>query len=333
MLPNEQDGHMPGVAGTGEPQPLLFDPRRADAFTNPYRMFQRLRAQDPIHYRPGHDDWVLTRYADVAAVLSDNRFGFGETAGSQPASVSQEQANVDQPRRALQQFHRQVQYLSRLWLGERKPPEHTRMRRQLQRALAPYATAQFRRRIQAMTHSVLDRQPGAGSLDAVAELASLVPTAVMAEILGVPSQEYANLQRWFSRLACMVDLDISSVAKAQGRVALLGLIEYSRTLLAERRLRPGPDLMSALIRDQQQGHLSPDEVLITCALLPFVGYETTRHLIAMSLLSLLQHPDQLLHLQREPPLIAQAVEECLRYDSPAQHIRRMALTDVDLGGG
>src|SRR5581483_800632 len=120
---------------------------------------------------------------------------------------------------------------------------------------------------------------------------------------------------------------------ARGKAAAVCMVEYFRDLTAERRRRPGPDLLSALVEAEEAGdHLSERELLPTCVLLYVAGHETTVNLIGNGMFALLRHPAEWRRLQEDPGRVPAAVEELLRYDGPVQRTGRIARAAVEIGG-
>jgi cytochrome P450 len=155
---------------------------------------------------------------------------------------------------------------------------------------------------------------------------------VIGELLGVPGPDRAQFQslvRDWTRVLEVITPDVLSVADP----AAATIRDYLAGLVAERRQRPGADLLSALVAAEEAGdQLSEDELLTTAALLFAAGFETTTNLLANGLVALLRHPAQLRALRERPVLTDSAVEELLRFDSPVQLITRVVTEPVELGG-
>jgi cytochrome P450 len=183
-----------------------------------------------------------------------------------------------------------------------------------------------------MAEALLDAVMAAGRLDVVADYAYRLPVWVIAEILGVPPADRERLHRWARDYCLYFDLAPAPMEFEQVLLARAGFSQYARGRLA----RPGQgapsELMSALLGAHAGGGLSTDELLANFGFLFFAGYETTSTLISNGVLALLRHPDQMRRLQAEPGLIASAVEEFLRYDTPTQLTARTALAEVELDG-
>jgi len=173
-------------------------------------------------------------------------------------------------------------------------------------------------------------------MDVVADLAYPLPVTVICEMLGVPTEDQASIRHWSADVARSLDsIGVITDAEimARGRTARRELGEYFRRLLPERRAHPRDDLLSLLIAAEEQGDkLSEGELLATCVLLFIAGHETTVNLIGNGLLALLHHPDQRERLTADPSLLAGAVEELLRYDSPVQRTARITNAELEIDG-
>lgn len=296
-----------------------FDPLDPAFVADPYPVYHRLRARDPVH-RHALGFYALTRYDDVAALLRDPRFGksgyqalFEARLGPAPAG------------RWL--------VLSMLF---RDPPDHTRLRGLASQAFTPRAVERLRPRIEALVEGLLDRAEDAGRMETIAELAYPLAVTVISEMLGVPPGERETIKQWSLDLARALDaiaLPVGPEVVERGRRAAAGMVDRFRALVEARRRRPGPDLLSGLVAAEEAGdRLTEDELLATCVLLYVAGHETTVNLIGNGLHALLRHPGQWRRLREDPRGLPAAVEELLRYDGPVQRVGRIALTDVELAG-
>jgi cytochrome P450 len=172
-----------------------------------------------------------------------------------------------------------------------------------------------------------------GRLDVVADLAVPLPTIVISELLGVPESDRDRLKTWSDDFAVFIGGPTNHDGMARADHAIRELTAYFLEAVTHWHQQPGDNLISRLIAAKEQGEaLTPDELLATCVILLVGGHETTTNLIGNGLLALLRHQDQLWRLRHEPSLIALAVEELLRYDSPAQMTTRLAKADLTLGG-
>jgi cytochrome P450 len=298
----------------------LFEPARR---SDPYPGYERLRSTHPI-WQPLEGLFVITRHQDCLAVLRDARFGHSE--GGELGFFSPGDAEG-----AATRYEPRL----RSFLGL-NPPDHTRLRRLVSRSFTPRRVEELGPFIEALTADlVAAAKAGPAPVDLVQAVASPLPVTVISELLGVPADDRERLVGWSHDLGRGLEPGFLVPDDERGRQvrARAELESYWRQLAAERRRKPGEDLLSALVSAHDQGDaLNEDELVATCHLLLIAGHETTTSLIGNGALALLRHPGQLARLRQEPGLVARAVEEMLRYDAPVQLTFRAALTDADIGG-
>jgi cytochrome P450 len=218
------------------------------------------------------------------------------------------------------------------------PPDHTRLRRLVSKAFTPRTVARLEPRIRAVTTELLDAAAAAGHLELVSQLAYPLPVRIISEMLGVPLADHPRFAGWSARLAHSLqpelgqDSDRARARAEAARVASEEFAAYFTELIAARRAHPADDLLSALIRAEDNGEtLTGEELIATCVLLLVAGHETTVGLISNAVLALLRHPGQLALLQADAGLAAAAVEETLRYDAPVQLTGRVARGGMQVG--
>ncbi|MCY1081394.1 cytochrome P450 family protein [Archangium lansingense] len=288
---------------------------------NPYPFYARLREEAPVFRIKGPANevgWLVTRYDDAAMVLKH-------------ASASKDRlGNMTPEQRAkVPWFVNLFEPLSQNMLS-RDPPDHTRLRSLVHKAFTPKLIERLRTRVQVLSDGLLDAVQRKGSMELVEQYAFLLPVTIIAEMLGVPSGDYRKFQRWSNRL-------ISNTTMRDVFLSIPSVVmftRYLRKLIAMRRSSPGDDLLSALIQAEEAGEkLTPDELVSMAFLLLVAGHETTVNLISGGTLALLQHPEQLERLRKDPALIGPAVEELLRYASPVEvSTERFAKEDITVGG-
>lgn len=308
---------------TGAAKAFKFNPFLPEFHADPYPTYHRLRSCEPIH-RSFLGAWVLTRYADVKAVLRDPRFCVDKLA----SRIKDKNSYLKQQR----DLNALAQVTSK-WLIFLEPPDHTRLRKLVSKAFTAGVVERLRPDIQDLVDELIDKVQDKGGMDIISDLASPLPVTVIAKMLGVPESDGSQLKQWSDDLSHILDPLLPLETYEHLNQVVLEFTEYFRGLFAERRNRPKEDLISALIAARDQGDkLSEDELLSTCMLLFLAGEETTVNTIGNSILSLLRHPDQMEKLKREPAIIQSAVEELLRYESPVQHAQRIATENVEIGG-
>jgi len=295
-------------------EPVQFNPLLPEVIEDPYPLYHRLRAEDPVHQTQA-GMWVLSRYDDIAVILRDPRFGrrgFQELISARFGGPG----------------------LGRSMLLQ-DPPNHTRLRSLVNKAFTPRVIEGLRGRIQQIVDGLLDAVAGRGEMELIADLAYPLPVSVICEMVGVPAGDRGRFGQWSYDIARSFDALIfpnpEVIARASAASAAIGA--YFHDLVAERRRAPRADLLSALIAVEEAGErLSTEELFATAILLFLAGHETTANLIGNGVLALLRHPAELRRLRQNPGLIETAVEELLRYDSSVQRVGRMVYEDVLIGG-
>jgi pimeloyl-[acyl-carrier protein] synthase len=301
---------------------LAFNPFLPEVHEDPYPLYHRLREEDPVHRSP-LGLWVLTRHADVLAVLRDPRMS-RDPRHSERFELLRSSAEVDQLLTSEEAAP------SMLFVD---PPDHTRLRALVNKAFTPAAVERLRPEVEAIVAGLLNRVAGTGAMDVVEDLAYPLPVTVICELFGVPEADRDRFRVWSRELVRLLDPLVAADALERALHARLALRGYLHELIGERRARPTGDLLTALIAAEDQGHsLSEAELVSMCVLLLVAGHETTVNLIANGTLALLRDPEARASLRADPTLAGSAVEELLRYDSPVQFTSRHALADLDIGG-
>jgi cytochrome P450 len=294
-------------------------------FADPYSTYARLREEDPVHWCEPWGQWVVTRFDDVLAVNKDPQHF---------SSAGWEKKFIKQLPPELQQLpHMQRHYGTKV-LSMTDPPEHTRLRRLVVRSFTPRVLEALRPAIEQLVDDLLTEAEGAESMDAIAEFAYPLPAIVIGRLLGAPEEGRERFMRWSKTIVDFVGTGHADEARARANEETLAEFRaFLEPLIEDRRARPQEDLISILASTDELGErLTDDEIVSTCIVLLFAGHETTANLIGNGLLALLKNPDQLELLRAEPERMPAAVEELLRYDSPVQRNRRLAMGDMTFGG-
>ncbi|AKT38866.1 cytochrome P450 [Chondromyces crocatus] len=303
-------------------QRLHFDPLSSEFLADPYSLYARMRAEDPVHCN-AMGSWLLTRHDDVVAVLRDHRFGVHSMA-----------ANL----RSKGRFLGPGQKLDALadtvgqWLMFDNPPEHTRLRRLVSRSFTTGSVELLRAQVEERVAACLDAARERGELDVIHDLAVPLAVGTISSILGVPAKDRARVLAWTEGLSHIVD-PLRSLEEylAMEQVAE-EFMEYFRALFRERRRNPEDDLVSALVAKEKDKGVTEVELLSMCTNLFTAGYKTTVNFIGNGVLALLRNPAQCALLREAPEAVPRAMEELLRYDSPVQLITRLACEEVSLRG-
>lgn len=286
-----------------------------DFLSDPYPHYHRLRTTDPVHHSPW-GDWYLTRFDDVAAMMSDSRFCGRSPVGANPLICSEGESSS---------FGRMVGR----WMVFMDPPEHTQLRGVASSYFSRARLEGLRARIQGIVDELLDGLGDSGGIEVVEDLAYPLPVTVVSGLLGMPSSDYLRFRDAFGQLTRAVEEgDVTD--GDDGATDML--LDYFRDLTAQKRRRPADDLLSFLVEAQAREDGFPKDLLLpTCIFLLWAGHKTTKDLIGNAVLTLLRNPEQMHELKREPDKTPGAVEELLRFESPVQKICRWASADISIG--
>jgi cytochrome P450 len=300
-----------------------LDLRSRANLRDPYPAHRWLRDHDPVHWSDGLQGWIVSRYADVLEIFNH------------PERFSAERFRKLAPRfRSERAEVRAVASVLSDWLVFRDPPDHTRLRNLLQKTFTPRHLEKNRDGIQITVDSLLDRVAERGEMDFMRDFAFPLPAIVIAILLGAPKEDIEPIKLWSDRLAAHVGGAVDGRDNfSEAKAGLDDLVAYFRTLLAERRRRPGDDLMSLLLRAEHEGErLSEEEVVSNCVLLLFAGHETTTNLLGNGLYHLLCDPETERALRDRPDLVESAVEEFLRLECPVAATIKVAMQDFEWHG-
>ena len=314
-------GRMAANAGLKDDTPRVreYSSNDDDFRRHAYEVYARMREEQPIHgivHKNGSRTWLVTRHEDVLAILKDPRFTKNYLRIA-PADYAASLTRVDR-------------FMMNNLLGL-DPPDHTRLRALVQKAFSPRLIRSLRPRIQAIADELLDAVQEQGQMELIADYAFPLPIRVIAELLGIPPEDKEKFRRW-SLLVTRPHR--SQEARQADQEELLSFIAYLTKLRQQRLREPREDLLSALVRaEENEDRLSEIELYSMLMLLIVAGHETTVNLIGNGVLALLRHPQQLARLRAQPELIHSAIEELLRYDSPVESSTdRFALEEVSFGG-
>jgi len=293
----------------------VFRPAEADFLADPYPAYAVLRLEAPVAFDESAGAWLVSRHPDVSALLRDRRLG-----------------RVFTPREPVTRFAAWNRLNVEAML-DLEPPEHTRQRKLVSSAFTPRRVAALREPVRRLADALLDAAVGDGRLELMSGLAEPLPVAVIAELLGVPEGDRHLLRPWSRDIVGLYELSYDDAAEARAVTAADEFDGYLRALIADRRRRPGGDLLSGLVAASDAGdRLSEDEVVATAVLLLNAGHEATVNAIGNGVLALLRTPGSLDRLRAEPDLLATAVEEMIRYDTPLSMFQRTAFADIDVAG-
>jgi cytochrome P450 len=301
-------------------QPLVFNPLDPSFIADPYPFYRRLRETAPVFKTP-QGLWLLTRYADVAFALRDRRFG-KDFAASMARRYGTNVLNEPS-----------VASLSRTMLVQ-DPPDHTRLRGLVTKAFTARRVADMRPRIRKLVDQQLDRVIDKGAMDVMVDLAHRLPVIVICDMLGIPEEHRAPFlvgNNVNGRILDPVPMTADEMARSNASTQAAN--GYFDQLCELRRREPRDDLTTELVQAEEAGdRLSTEELRANILLLFGAGHETTTNLIGNGLLALHRQPDQWERLKADPSLIANGIEELLRFDSSVQLTGRVAKENVEVGG-
>ena len=278
----------------------------------------------PVVYDEATDHWLISRYADVDALLRDRRFGrtYLHTA-----------THEEMGRPAPPDWHAPFWDLINAGILDMEPPDHTRVRRLVSKAFTPRFVESLRPRVHAIFEGLLETVAGAGEFDLLPTLAEPLPVIVIAEMLGVPEADHHLLRPWSADIVKMYELHPTESAQHDAVRASLEFSAYLRELAQQRRISPGDDLISGLVHVIDEGEtLTEDELVGTCVLLLNAGHEATVNATLLGWWALFRHPDRLKELRADPSLLPTAIEELLRFQTPLPMFERWVLEPFELHG-
>jgi len=288
--------------------PIDFDPFGAAMAADPYPAYRQLRLYDPVHYVAERDMWALSRYADVRNGLRD-----WETFSSTPSA--------------------ELSDLGRLFASggnmlDADPPLHDELRKMVRFPFGPRQIAELEPRITSAVDVLLERMSAStdGRADLAAGLAWALPTDIVCLLLGVPDDYHDQLLEWL-RLLQPSGPGQTTLSPAAHEASPV-ISEYFLDLIRYKQRVPADDVLTHLGRALSSGEISPEQIPGMCSLLFTAGIETTAGLISNGLLWLARFPEERQRLVGHPELLADGVEELLRFDAPVQYLARTTTRSV-----
>jgi cytochrome P450 len=293
---------------------------------DPYPTYARMHAEGPLHFLDVAGKWAvwsIFSHAECSSIAKDPRLS---------AKRAQQQI-------LLLPIDRQAEFseLARmlgLWLIFMDPPEHTRLRKLLNKGFSAVALEGLRPQVEAIVNRMLDPLKPGSEVELMREFANPMPVRIILEMLGIPQDLHNEFAEWSRAIALFrgsPDRTVELAGAAQD--ALIQLTAFFRKTVAERRRNKGNDLISLLIDIEEDGEaLTEEELYAQCIALLFAGHETTRNLIGNGMYTLLQHPQETAELRENPEIIRSAVEELLRFESPVQFTARVLKEDIEVCG-
>jgi hypothetical protein len=288
---------------------------------DPYPVYRRL-LDTPVAWDEAHAMWLVSGHAEVLAALTSPHTSVATASARIRPALGARAAHFEPLLAAVAHF-----------LTRTDPPDHTRLRNLVQQAFTNRAVDAQQGTVRDLVARLLDGLAASAEADVMSALAVPLPITVVTRMLGMPDTDQARLKAWTDDLASVADNDPREAVLERAQQSLAAMRDHVLAAVAERARQPGPDLLSGLIAAEEAGdRLSPDELLGMVQVLLIAGQETTTNLIGNALHALLGHPDALDRLRAQPALMASAVEECARWETPVQARTRVATADFALGG-
>lgn len=298
-------------------QSVDLDPRDPRFYQDPYPFYDAIRAAVPVFKWEQYGYWCFAAHEDVSTLLRDRRFG------RQILHVmSREELGWPQAPEHLKAFYSFEQHS----LLELEPPVHTRLRGLVNRSFVARNIERLRPQITSLCNGLIDRLEKRNQAELLAAYATPIPVMVICDLLGVPVEMGSQLLSWSHDMVAMYQARRDAAIEQAAVQATVAFSDFMRGYIRGRRNKLSDDLLSELIRAEQQGQkLSEDELVTTAILLLNAGHEASVHAIGNGVKALLE-------AGIKESIGEGHVEELLRYDAPLHLFTRYALEDVDYAG-
>lgn len=295
---------------------------------DPYPIYARLR-ETPVA-RQDNGIYVVSTYDEIRSLLFDSRLSSEVVPKPQHARTGNlfKDWIINPIRAHIVHNHRSLVF--------RDPPDHDAMRRHVLVQFTPERMQKIKIRIHEIVDELITRMQGRTRIDLVDDFAYPLPVTVICELLGVPPQDEKKFHGWSTSLVAGLDPDLHLSQEAKQRIAADNdaISSYLAKLIRAKRKHPADDVLSGLAthKDEKAGKLHRFDIIATAVTLLVAGHETTVNLIANAMLTLLRNPDMLERLRADPAIVPRLVDEVLRFEPPAQFIKRKALEDIEIAG-
>jgi cytochrome P450 len=294
--------------------------------SEPYLMYDRLRAKGPIRKDPLLPAWLVTGYPEASEILRDARLSSDVRAFPKGCGTIELSALPPGPVR------RQVGVLAGAFadmLIFNDDPRHMRLRTAVGKVFAPRNVAPLRDRVQQVVDGLLDRVIDAGRMDFIQDFAAPLPLVIVSDLMGFGRADHAKLKEWSVVFGKSLSIQTSMADDLDVRRAMIEMREYFDRIVAGLQARPDDSLLGQLVSSPHGiASISLDELFANCVFVLAAGHETTASVLGSGMLALAAGPEQMRRLAEEPSLIPNAVEEMLRLESPVQWTRRFASEDL-----
>jgi cytochrome P450 len=298
----------------------LFDPFD---LTDPFAFYRRARNEAPVFYSPKLGSWVFSRYDDIKAIFRDWKTFSSENAQSPFWPLAEETLRI----------LKAGGFEGRSGLSARVPPDHTRLRSIVQDAFGPRRFKALEPQIRNIMNEAVDAFADKGEADLIADFAFEVPALVIFCLLGVPPEEAPHVKAWSESRALLTWGNLAPEQQIPHAHNMVRYWEYCCDLVARRHKQASDDLPGDLVRMQQDGaEISDHEIASICYSQLFAGQETTTSLIGNGLRELLLHPQEWEAVTTDSTLVANAIDEILRFTPSIVAWRRRAKAAASIGG-
>ncbi|GIG70952.1 cytochrome P450 family protein [Phytomonospora endophytica] len=284
----------------------LSDPA---VLTDPYGAYAEIRERSPVAMltAPGMPPmWAVTRHAEGRAMLADERFEI----------LSHSYQRPDVPEHCRRYMRT---------MSETNGAEHRRLRRLVAPPFTPRNTESFRPHLATIVDALVDALPAGRPFDLLADFARPLPTEAISELVGVPAADRPRWRAWGAAVVAGHGPEFTA--------AIPGILAAAEALVAARRAEAADDLISDLVRAQDEGNRLSDDDLVTFVWQLLLAGQTPTNLIANAVQTLFTHPEQLALLRSKPELMPGAVEELTRFAGPQLlTVPRYSAVDAEIGG-
>ena len=292
-----------------------YNPLSPEVIDNPYPYYTYLRTHAPVYWIEPLRAWALSRYADVDFALRNPQIF--PSSGFTDQTLGDLNPTPETP-----------------WILDMNPPDHTRLRKLVNKGFLPRLIRNLEPRVREITRQLIAALRSRTEGDLVTALSGPLPTTVIAEMLGVEAERLDDFKRWSDDVVLGTSRPTDEAVRTRVRQSGAALRGYFARLIERRRTDPGEDVITALVRaEEEHDMLSAAEVLGLAVLLLLAGNETTTNLLGNAVRALLNHPAELAKVRADRALVPSLVEEVLRYDPPVQLIPRRTAREVELAGG
>lgn len=297
-----------------------YDPAFRD---DPQAIYDTLRIHAPHFKDDAYGRTLLTNYDDVRAAVRDKRFSVNARYSRSDSYVRRIAAT------GLDEREGETAYEPPLVLLD--DPDHRRVRGLMSKAFTPKSIEAMRERIEEITAGLLDSFAHESEFDLIEDFAAPLPTQAILEMMGLGELSTSDFKRWSEDILMGYDPERDEATQKRLREAYLAMSREFKRAVSDRRQSPGDDLISEMVRAQEnEDRLSDLEIISLCTQLMVAGNVTTTDLIGNGMYALLQHPAQLAEIIANPDLVDNAVEEMLRFDCPISETARIAIEDLSL---